>query len=320
MKRVLQVFLGIVAIVSGITLYNVLRDAQWAHSWLKSILVMLPELGTVIAVFELHHSAKANELRSERNELAKANNELEDLRNTLAGENNTLAAANNKLAEEYNDLQRQLQTERNEHLAEIARHMQRPPTMAEKNATKLRDYLGSPVVVLNNDNSYWGDGSHIAEVSDNNIVAIFHPAQPGSQAFVNYADCENVEVIEIPQGACPIQIKVNKRYGNSIQLGEIKRWEDRKMSSATPTFERGGTAYNAQFRKPGSPETRMLSVYASKDGTNSFLLEASTGAHFVGNNKAVSIRFLSQQVEYLSDGFQRSSAGTGESRYPLFIC
>jgi hypothetical protein len=49
------------------------------------------------------------------------------------------------------------------------------------------------------------------------------------------------------------------------------------------------------------------------------MLEASTGERFIGNNKAVSIRFLSQQVEYLSDGFQRSTAGTGESRYPLFI-
>ena len=95
MKRVLQIFLGIVAIVSGIMLYNLLRDAQWAHSWVKSILVLLPELGTVIAVFELHHSEKANELRNERNELAKTNNEL----------------------------QQQLQTERNAHLAEIAKQM-----------------------------------------------------------------------------------------------------------------------------------------------------------------------------------------------------
>ena len=67
MKRVLQVFLGTVAIVSGILLYNMLSAAQWEHSWHKSILVMLPEFGTIIAVFELHHSAKTNELRNERN-------------------------------------------------------------------------------------------------------------------------------------------------------------------------------------------------------------------------------------------------------------
>ena len=320
MRRVLQFSLGIVAIVSGIMLYDVLRDAQWAHSWLKSIVVMLPEAGTVIAVFELHHSAKANELRCERNELAKANNELEETRNKLAEGNNTLAAANNRLAEENNELQRKLQSERNEHLAEIARQMQRPLTEAEMNAAKLRKHLGSPVVALNSDNSRWGGGPRIVEVSDGNIVAFFHPAQQGSQAFVIYADCKDVEVIDIPIGACPLQVKVNKRYGDFIQLGEITKWEDRKKSSAMPAFEGGGIAYNAQFRKPGSPETRTLSVHTSKDGTNSFLLEASTGERFVGNNKAVSIRFLSQQVEYLSEGFQRNTAGTGESRYPLFVC
>jgi hypothetical protein len=320
MRRTLQIFLCVVAVVSGIMLYNLLRDAQWAHSWLKSALVMLPELGTVIAVFELHHSAKANELRNERNELAKANNELQEARNTLAGDNNTLAAENNRLAEENNELQRKLQSERNEHLAEIARQMQRPQTQAEINAAKLRKYLGSPVVALESNNSGWPGDPLIAEVTDDNIVAFFHAARQGSQAYVVYADCKDLEVIEIPTGSCPIQVKVNKRYGNFLQLGEIKKWEDRKTPHAMPAFERGGAAYNAQFKKPGSPETRTLSVYTSKDGANSFLLEASTGERFVGNNKAVSIRFLSQQVEYLSDGFQRGTAGTGESRHPLFIC
>jgi hypothetical protein len=318
MRRVLQIFLGIVAVVSGIMLYDLLRDAQWAHSWFKSILVMLPELGTIIAVFELHHSAKANELRNERNELAKANNDLQGAQNKLAEENNTLAGENNRLAEENNELHRKLQSERNEHLAEIARQMQRPQTQAQINADKLRQHLGRPVVALNSDNSSWPGGPVIAEVSDDNIVAFFHPAQ-GSQAFVVYADCKDLEVIEIPMGACPLQVKVNKRYGNFVQLGEIKQWEDRKTPSAMPAFDRGGVAYDAQFRKPASSETRTLLIYTAKDGTNSFLFEASTGDRFVGNNKAVSIRFLSQQVEYFSEGFQRNTAGTGESHYPLFI-
>jgi len=218
MRRVLQVVLGIVAIVSGIMLYNVLRDAQWAHSWLKSTLVMLPELGTIIAVFELHHSAKANELRNQRNELAKANNDLEGVRNALAEENNTLSAVNNKLTEEYNELQRQLQTERNEHLAEIARQMQRPQTVSERNAAKLRQHLGSPVVVFNDDNGRWPGTPRIAEVFEGNIAALFQPTQQGSQAYVVYADCKDLEVIEIPSGSCPLQVKVNKRYGNFIQL------------------------------------------------------------------------------------------------------
>jgi predicted transcriptional regulator len=265
---------------------------------------MLPEIGTIIAVFELHHSAKANELRIERNELADTNN--------------SLAAANNKLAEENNELQRQFQAERNEHLAEIARQMHRPQTAAERNASKLREHLGSPVLVLNNDNSRAGT-PQIAEVSDGNIVALFQPMQHGSRASVIYADCEDVELIEIAQGACPLQVKVNKRYGSPVQLGEITKWEDRGTPAAIPAFERGGTAYYAQFRKPGSAETRRLLVYTSKDGANSFQLEASTGEQFVGDNKAVSIRFLSKQVEYLADGFLHNGDGTGETKYPLFL-
>ncbi len=313
MRRVLQIFLGIAVVVSGIMLYNLLRDAQWAHSWLKSTLVMLPELGTIIAVFELGHSAKANELRKERNKLAKANNELEEERNTLAAENNTLT-------QEFSNLQRQLQTERNEHLAEIARQMQRPQTAAERNATKLREYIGSSVVVFNDDNSRWANAPQIAEVTEGNIVALFQPMKQGSQAYAIHANCEDIEIVEVAQGSCPLQIKVNRRYGNPLQLGEITKWGDRKTPSAMPVFERGGIAYHAQFGKPGSAETRTLFVHTSRDGTNSFLLEASTGEHFVGNNKSVSIRFLSQQVEYLSEGFLRGNAGTGESRYPLFVC
>jgi hypothetical protein len=298
MKRILQVFLSIVAILSAVILYNLLRDAQWAHSWLKSMLVMLPELGTVIAIFELHHSEKANELRRERNELAKTNNDL---------------------AEKNNQLQAQLQTERNEHLAEIAKRMQRPQTVGERNATKLRERIGSQIVAINSDNSRWGGGPLIAEVSDDNIVALFTPAGPGSQAFVVYAECKDVEVIEIPFGACPIQVKVNKRYGDFVQLGEIRKWEDRRAPAANPEFEKGPMAYNAQYGKQGTSETRTLFIYSHRNRTNSFQLVASTGEQFIGNNKDVSIRFLSQQVAYMSEGFHRTTAGTGESPYPLYI-
>jgi hypothetical protein len=292
MKRILQVFLSLVVVVSGIALYNLLRDVQSVHSWLRSFLVLLPEFGTIVAVFELEHSAKANELRKERNKLAEANNEL----------------------------QRQLDTERNEHLGEIAKRMQRPQTVAERNAVKLREYIGSPVAVTNGDDTRWPSAAQIAEVSESNIVALFQPMWQGSQASVVYAHCADVEILEVAQGACPIQVKLNKRYGNLIQLGEITKWEDRRTSSAKSVFERGGVAYNAQFRKPGSSETKTLFVYSSKDGVNSFLLEASTGERFIGDNKAVSIRFLSLQVDYLSDGFHRGNVGTGESHYALFVC
>ena len=292
MRRALQVVLIVIAVVSGIMLYDVLRDAQWAHSWSKSLLIMLPELGTVVAVFELHHSAEANKLRDEHNVLARQNNEL----------------------------RRNLDDERNKHLAEIALHIQRPQTAAERNAAKLRQYLGSPIVVTNEDHGRWPNTPQIAEISDGNIAALFQPMQHGSQAYATYVDCADMEIIDVATGACPLQVKVNKRYGNPLQLGEITRWEDRQKPAAAPLFERGTTAYNARFSKQGSSETRTLFVYSSKDGANLFELEASTGEHFVGNNKAVSIRYLAQQVEYLSDGFQRSSTATGGGGYPLFIC
>ncbi len=269
MRRVLQVFLGIVVVVSGIVLYNLLRGEQWAHSWLKIICAMLPEAGTIIAIAELQHSAEANDLREERNRLAKESNDLTE-------EN------------------RKLNAERNEHLALIAKGVvERPQTPAERNATRLRRYLGNPVDVTNHDNSRWGTPPLIAEVSDENIVAFFLPSQSGGQATAIYADCADVEITEIAQGACPLQIKVNKRYGNLVQLGSITKWEDRNSAAATPRFERGGAVVNAQYSKQGTAETRTISVFSSKDGTNSFLLEASTGEKFVGDNKAVSIRFLS---------------------------
>jgi hypothetical protein len=321
MKRVVQAVLIVVVIISGIMLCNLLREAQWAHSWVKTVLVMLPEVGTVIAVFELHHSAKANELRKERNELAKNNNDLEDARNTLMEKNNAVAQANNKLTEQNTELQRRLDTQRNEHLAEIAKQVQRPQTVAERNATKLRPYIGSPVTVLNSDDSRWGGSTQIAEIAEDNILALFQPMQQGSQAFVVYADCGELEVLEIARGACPIQIKLNKRYGAShVPLGEVTRWENRRTPAATPRFDRGGTAINARYSKPGSSETRTASIYSSKDGSNSFLLETSSGEQLVGDNKVVSIRFLSLQVGYYSEGFQRMEIGNNPTTFRLFVC
>lgn len=311
--RFLQLLLGIVAVVSGIMLYSLLKDAQWPLFSFKGILAMLPELGLVFEAFELEHSAKANEMRSEANDLREEANNLRDQANQIREERNALAAENN-------ELKRQLDTERNQHLAAIATHVQRPQTRAEVNAARLRTFIGSPVVVFNADDSRWGNTPNIVDVSNQNILTLFQPARNGSRAFAVSADCNDVELTEVPQGACPIRIKINRRYGADLHLGEITRWEDRNAPAAEPRFDRDGAAYNAQFSKPGSPETRSLFVYPSRDGSNSFQLQASTGETFIGNNKEVSIRFLAKQVDYLSEGFRRGSAGTGASPFPLFIC
>jgi len=131
---ILQAVLVFMCAASGITLYDLLRDAHWMQPWWKSILTFLPEVGTLFAVFELRHSAEANELRKDRNRLAK--------------ENNTLIRANT-------ELKATLDEERNEKLDEIAKGVQRPLTQLEKNAQKLMKYVGSPVVVKTQDGSTW---------------------------------------------------------------------------------------------------------------------------------------------------------------------
>lgn len=308
MRKLFQLFLVVVVAFSLLMIYNLLREAHWELEWWKALILILPDAGTVIAIIELSHSAEANESRRERNRLATANNELEDQRNNLAEENN--------------GLQRQLQdlqAERNEHLAEIARQMQRPQTVAEKNATKLRQHLGTPAVIFNPDNSRWPTAPRIAEVSDSNIVALFQPMQQGSQAWVTYADCGEIELVEIAEGACPLRIKVNKRYGNIVQLGEIANWEDRMTPAAAPKFEGPELAHRAEYAKSGSPEIRRLFIHASTVAPDSYLLEASTGERFVGDHIEISKRFQCLKVEYRAAGFIEKVAGDGVRPHPLYV-
>jgi hypothetical protein len=53
--------------------------------------------------------------------------------------------------------------------------------------------------------------------------------------------------------------------------------------AATPVFSKGDVVYHSTYVKPGSPERRSLAVFSSKDGKNSFLLEASTGENATGH-------------------------------------
>jgi hypothetical protein len=128
-----------------------------------------------------------------------------------------------------------------------------------------------------------------------------------------------LEISDIPQGACPLRLKVLKRYGPDVQLGEITKWEDRLQQAVSPTFAKGGIAYHATYSKPASSERRTLYVYVAKDGTNSFLLEASTGARVIGDNVEISKLFSVLQVEYEAAGFERTGSGTGGSLHRLFI-
>ena len=94
--------------------------------------------------------------------------------------------------------------------------------------------------------------------------------------------------------------------------------ENSKQPADIPVFAKGGMAYHATYSK-GSSERRTIYVYAAKDGSNSFLLEASTGQRFIGNNEEISKRFSVLQIEYEAAGFERTNSGTGGTLHRLFI-
>jgi len=277
-----------------------IKDFLWTHPWWHSFLVAIPGIAVpILAWFELRHSAEANALRADANRLRAEANVLQD---------------------QIGQLTVELNAERNAHLQQIAENTKKPVTQAERNANILRRHLGANVAVSEGQGG-WPTAPEIVEVSDDNIVSLFTPhGYSSGRAFCVNVHCDDLEIIEIPQGSCPIRLKVLKRHGDPVQLGEITKWADRFQKEAVPVFAKGDCVGSVTFAKPGSPERRSLYVYASKDGDNSFLLEASTGERPMGDNVEISKRFAVQYVEYLAAGFTRSSASAGGGqRYQLFL-
>ena len=301
MKRVLAIAAVVEMLFVVLLLHSDIKDFLSAHPWWLGILAALPGIAVpVLAWFELGHSAEANTLRAEANGLRSEANHLQ-----------------NRIGE----ITAELDAERNKHLGQIAENTKRQVTQDEKNAETLRKHLRATVRVRFSDDSGPGtDQLEIVEISDDNIVTLFNPfGNSASRAWCVKVRSGDLEIVDIPQGAYPLQLRVLKRYGDGVVLGEITRWEDRLQPAATPTFAKGDAAYYVTFVKPGSPEKRSLFVFSSRDGANSFLLEASTGEKFFGDNLEISKRFMMMQVEYQAAGFTRSTAGTGSSPYRLYV-
>jgi hypothetical protein len=299
MKRPIAIAVIVVDLVIVVVLFHSdIKDFFWAHPWWQSFLAASPEI--VLGVFaglELSHSGEANDLRAEANGLRSEANHLQE-----------------RIAE----LTSELDAERNKHLRQIANNTAKPVTQAERNAQTLSNHLRANVTVSEGQGG-WGNTPEIVEVKDD-IVTLFTPRSGSSpRAWCARVYCGDLEISDIPRGPCPLQLKILKRYGPDVQLGEITRWEDRKQPAAIPTFAKGDVAYHATYGKPGSPERRSLAVFTSKDGANSFLLEASTGETVTGDNVEISKQFMMMYVEYEAAGFRRSNSGTGVSRYPLYI-
>lgn len=223
------------------------------------------------------------------------------------------SAQNAKLATELDD-------ERNKQLRRIAENTQRPFTEAQKNGAILRKHLRANVTVTEGASS-WGSAPEIVEVSDDNILTLFTPRGcTSSRASCVRARCDELEIAEIPQGSCPLRLKLLKRYGPEVPLGEITKWEERLQEAANPTFEKGGPAWHATYAKPGAANPRTLYLYASKDGANSFVLEASTGERATGDNVEISKQCMLLQIEYQAAGFERTASGTLATPHRLFVC
>jgi hypothetical protein len=305
-RKAILISMVVAWLVAVVLLFSDVVKILESRPWWVEFLVALATIAVpIVAVLELRHSAEANRLRGEANdERRKAN----DLRADALRLQETIG---------------KLEAEKAGHLAQIAANTQRPVTQAQRNADVLRRHIGACVSVTEDYGSRqgsWPSTPLIAEVSEANIVMLFTPsAGSNPQATGIPVDCGDLDVVDIPQGSCPLRLHVRRRYGSSINFGEIRRWEDRNLPVASPVFTRGGTPYHATFSKQGSPETRTLYVYASHDGANSFQLEVSTGERVVADNVEISRRFMLFEVGFRADGFTRSGSGTGGSPHPLFI-
>jgi len=289
MNRVFAISAVAALLILAVLLHTSIKDWLWVHPWWHSAIVALPTIALAIfAYFDLQHADEANTLRGEAN----------ILRGRIAD----------------------LEEERNHHLQQIAENTRKPATQAERNASILLKYLRARVKVSEGQGG-WGDAPEIVQVSDDNIVTLFTPRGGlTTAAWCVRVRCDELEITEIPEGSCPLRIKVLKRYGQDVQLGEITKWEDRHQIAGLAIPKKGSNVQSTSYGKPGTGETRSLNVYASADGHNSFVLEASPGGTSTGDNVAISKQFMLLQVEYEAEGFGRrnSNSGSGGS-YPLFI-
>lgn len=207
MKQVTWVIVWVVAVAFSLAF---LGQAGWLHAWWKAVLVLLPDVAVpIIALRELAHSREANALRAERNALAR--------------ENNYLARRNMELATQMSAIE----SEKNEALQKIAENMKRPRTMGERNAEMLKRHLHEYVSV-NEGQGHWGGMIEVAEVRDDGVFTLFIAATNGSEAWAQQVHCDQVEIVDVPNGSCQLRLNILKRHGSCVLLGNIRKYEDRR--------------------------------------------------------------------------------------------
>jgi hypothetical protein len=143
------------------------------------------------------------------------------------------------------------------------------------------------------------------------LLGSFHGRPTPSFLTISFATPLYVSLVEIATYSL-----LTASAQTTAKSGET---QNTKKPADIPAFAKGSMAYHATYSKPGSSERRTIYVYAAKDGSNSFLLEASTGQRVIENNEEISKRFSVLQIEYEAGGFERTNSGTGGSLHRLFI-
>ncbi len=310
--------------ILALLLHNYIKDFLFIHPWWQGFIAALPAIAVpILAWFELQHSREANHLRIEANDLRndanthriRANGLQEDLNKSVA----QIAGLQGKIA----DLTRELDTERNKHLQQIAANTQRPLSEAEINAGILRKHIGERAAVSESHGN-WGGGAIIAELNANNIATLFVPASfNNSQAYAQAVRCDKLHIVETPKDGCAVQITIIERYGTHTPYGEARSWDERNVQPTNAGIKRGANVFHAQYRKDGSPTMRNIYIYASTDGSPEYTMAAMEGQQETNSwhsgKAGIEKKFAIVQLEWIDQGYRWIGGSDSGSSLNLFI-
>jgi hypothetical protein len=304
--------------LAAILLHSEIKDFLFSHPWWQSCLAAMPEIAApILALLELRHTGEANELRTEaNNHRARAN--------TLQEEHGRSIAHIAKLQEQVAGLTRELDTQRNTHLQQIAANTQRPKSEAEANAEILKKYIRQRAFVTEGGNNWGAMGAVVAEVNANHTATLFVPAgYNSSQAWGQPVRCDKLHIVEVPTDSCALQVSVIERYGAVTTYGEARSWEERSIKLTHAGMKRGENVFSAQYRKNGSPTLRNIYVYASTDGSPNYTMVRTEGqqeTEFSYSSKLdTEKKFAIVQLEWVDQGYHWVSGSSGGANLNLFV-
>jgi hypothetical protein len=318
MRRVFAIAVIAAFSLAAILLHSEIKDFLFSHLWWQSCLAAMPEIAApILAFLELRHTREANELRTEAND-------HRTRANTLQEEQGRSIAQIAGLQEKIANLTRELDTERNTHLQQIATNTQRPKSEAEANAEILKKYIGQRAFVTEGGNNWGAMGAVVAEVNAHNIATLFVQAgYSSSQAWGQPVRCDKLHIVEVPTDGCALRVSIIERYGTSTTYGEARSWEERNIKPTHAEVKRGTNVFHAQYRKDGSPTIRNIYVYASTDGSPNYTtvtMEDQRETKFWYTSKLdTEKKFAIVQLEWVDQGYHWVGGNSGGANLNLFV-